>query len=89
MLFRSNEALGRVAALRGREPPRARILAIGDSVRTDLTGATGMGLDCLFVTAGIHAEELGGRDGVDVGALNEMFAAAGVAPKAVMRRLAW
>jgi HAD superfamily hydrolase (TIGR01459 family) len=83
------EALARVAALRGREPARARVLAIGDSVRTDLKGATGMGLDCLFVTAGIHAEELGGRGDVNIEALNEMFAAAGVAPKAVMRRLAW
>ena len=51
----------RIAALRGSEPPRARVLAIGDSVRTDLTGATSMGIDCLFVTAGIHAEELGTR----------------------------
>ena len=55
------EALGRIAALRGSEPPRARVLAIGDSVRTDLTGARRMGIDCLFVTAGIHAEELGAR----------------------------
>ena len=32
-----------------------------NSVRTDLTGATDFGIDCLFVTAGIHAEELGDR----------------------------
>ena len=56
-----DQALARIAALRGGEPPRARVLAIGDSVRTDLTGARRRGLDCLFVTAGIHAEELGAR----------------------------
>ena len=82
------EVLGRIAAARGSEPPLSRVLAIGDSVRTDLTGAAHMGIDCLFVTAGIHAEEIG-RDSPDAAALNEMFAAAGVVPKAVTRRLVW
>ena len=82
------ECLSRIAALRGGEPARSRVLAIGDSVRTDLTGAAGMGIDCLFVTAGIHAEELG-RDQPNIAALNEMFATAGVMPKAVTRKLVW
>ena len=63
--------------------------AIGDSVRTDLAGATGLGVDCLFVTAGIHAEELGDRHDPNLVALNKIFADAGVAPKAVTRRLVW
>ena len=84
-----DEALARIAALRGGEPARSRLLAIGDSIRTDLKGAAGAGLDCLFVTAGIHAEELGSRDEPDMAALHEMFAAAGIAPKAVTRRLMW
>jgi HAD superfamily hydrolase (TIGR01459 family) len=66
-----------------------RMLAIGDSVRTDLKGANDLGVDCLFVTAGIHAEELGDRDAPDLAALGSMFAAAGHAPKAVTRRLVW
>jgi HAD superfamily hydrolase (TIGR01459 family) len=82
------QVLDRIAAKRGGEPLRSRVLAIGDSVRTDLTGAAHMGLDCLFVTAGIHAEELG-RERPDGAVLNEMFATAGVAPKAVTRRLKW
>ena len=65
------------------------MLAIGDSVRTDLKGAAAFGIDCLFVTAGIHAEELGGRDNPDASALGDIFAAAGLYPKAVTRRLAW
>jgi len=81
--------LAQIAALRGENVPRARVLAIGDSVRTDLTGATRMGIDCLFVTAGIHAEELGGRHAPNPGALALIFADAGAAPKAVMHRLAW
>ncbi len=83
------EAFAQIAALRGESVPRARLLAVGDSVRTDLTGATRMGIDCLFVTAGIHAEELGGRHAPDPGALALIFADAGAAPKAVMHRLAW
>jgi HAD superfamily hydrolase (TIGR01459 family) len=66
-----------------------RILAIGDSVRTDLKGAAAFGVDCLFVTAGIHAEELGARENPDARALGDIFAAAGLYPKAVMRRLVW
>jgi HAD superfamily hydrolase (TIGR01459 family) len=74
---------------RGRAVEPARLLAIGDSVRTDLKGAAAFGIDCLFVTGGIHAEELGGRDRPSTAALGDIFAAAGLAPKAVMRRLVW
>ncbi len=74
---------------RGKPAAFARVLAIGDSVRTDLKGASALGIDCLFVTAGIHAEELGGRDNPDRSALDAIFAEAGVWPKAVTRRLAW
>ena len=66
-----------------------RVLAIGDSVRTDLKGANDLGIDCLFVTAGIHAEELGSREDPDLAALGTIFAAAGQAPKAVTRSLVW
>ena len=82
-------ALAEVAKARGSVPPLGRVLAIGDSVRTDLKGAHDLGVDCLFVTAGIHAEELGQRDDPDLSALGTMFAAAGHAPKAVTKRLIW
>jgi HAD superfamily hydrolase (TIGR01459 family) len=72
----------------GAVPPE-RVLAIGDSVRTDLKGAAAFGIDSLFVTSGIHAEEFGGRDAPDLEALNAIFAAGGVMPKAVMRGLKW
>jgi HAD superfamily hydrolase (TIGR01459 family) len=82
-------ALGRAAALRGAATPLKRVLAIGDSVRTDLKGAASFGVDCLFVVSALHAEDAGGREAPDLSGLNAMFAAAGVAPKAVTRRLAW
>lgn len=83
------QALQRAFALRGAGVPHARVLAIGDSVRTDLSGAAAFGVDCLFVAAGIHAAELGGAGRVDHQALAAMFGDAGVLPKAVTQRLAW
>jgi HAD superfamily hydrolase (TIGR01459 family) len=82
-------ALASAQGLRGAMVPSARVVAIGDSVRTDLRGAAAFGVDCLFVTAGIHAEELGGREAIDHGALAAIFSDAGVLPAAVTRRLAW
>ncbi|MGB3448136.1 MAG: TIGR01459 family HAD-type hydrolase [Xanthobacteraceae bacterium] len=63
-----------------------RVLAIGDSVRTDLTGAHGFGINCLFVTRGIHAEEFQGVDALDPAAVKELF---GHPPLALTRELRW
>jgi HAD superfamily hydrolase (TIGR01459 family) len=81
-------ALARSAALRGERTDLKRVLAIGDSVRTDFKGALALGIDCLFVTAGIHAEEVG-REAPDMQALGGIFAATGKLPKAVTARLIW
>ena len=83
------QALSVAEAARGAPVAHHRLLAIGDSVRTDLKGAAALGIDSLFVTAGIHAEELGTRHDPDMAALNRIFADAGIAPKAVTRRLVW
>ena len=82
-------ALATAAKARGATVPRNRVLAIGDSLRTDLKGAAAFGIDSLFITSGIHAEEYGGRDTPDLGALHKIFADGGVAPKAVMFGLKW
>jgi HAD superfamily hydrolase (TIGR01459 family) len=83
-------ALKTAAALRrGTVPARNRVLAIGDSVRTDLKGAAAFGLDVMFVTSGLHAEHYGSREAPDLDALNKVFADANVAPKAVMSGLKW
>jgi HAD superfamily hydrolase (TIGR01459 family) len=70
----------------GHEIDRRRVLAIGDSVRTDLTGAREFGIDCLFVTRGIHSEEFEGLDQLDPASVMELF---GHPPKALMRELKW
>jgi HAD superfamily hydrolase (TIGR01459 family) len=71
---------------RGHAAPLDRVLAIGDSVRTDLTGALGFGIDCLFVTRGIHSEEFEGIDQLDPASVKELF---GHPPRALTRELRW
>lgn len=39
------------------DPPEDQVLAVGDSLATDVLGAARMGLDCVFVTGGIHRGE--------------------------------
>jgi HAD superfamily hydrolase (TIGR01459 family) len=82
-------ALQQAEKLRGAPVALARVLAIGDSLRTDVKGAAALGIDCLFVTAGIHAEELGHRDDPRPDALARIFTAEDVRPAAVTKRLEW
>ena len=70
----------------GHEIRLDRVLAIGDSVRTDLAGAHGFGIDCLFVTRGIHSEDFEGIDQLDPASVRELF---GHPPRALMRDLRW
>jgi HAD superfamily hydrolase (TIGR01459 family) len=80
-------ALDQAAAFRGgARPPLARVLAIGDSVRTDLAGAESFGLDFLFVISGLHADQFGLCEAQEsTGA----FATTDAAPKSIIRRLLW
>ena len=82
-------ALKRAQAARGKPVERGRVLAIGDSVRTDFAGAASYGIDCLFVTAGIHSAEFGGRDNPDPDAVERVLIAAGGKPRAIARKLKW
>jgi HAD superfamily hydrolase (TIGR01459 family) len=53
------EALRIALQKRGKVTPKSRVLMIGDSMITDVAGANTFGIDCLFMTGGIHAEEIG------------------------------
>jgi HAD superfamily hydrolase (TIGR01459 family) len=79
-------AMALAAERRGKPTSLDRVLAIGDSVRTDLTGALGFGIDCLFLTRGIHSEEFEGIDQLDPASVKELF---GHPPRALMRELRW
>ena len=68
----------------------ARVLAIGDSLHTDIAGAQGVGIDAVFVTSGIHAETFANSaNGLDGAAIAKACTAAGVVPVAAMSHLAW
>jgi HAD superfamily hydrolase (TIGR01459 family) len=79
-------AIELAAERRGNAPLLSRVLAIGDSVRTDLAGAHGFGINCLFVTRGIHAGDFEGIDQLDPASVKELF---GHPPLALMRELRW
>jgi HAD superfamily hydrolase (TIGR01459 family) len=79
-------AIALAAERRGHAVQPGRVLAIGDSVRTDLAGAHGFGIDCLFVTRGIHAGDFEGIDQLDPASVRELF---GHPPRALMRELRW
>lgn len=70
---------------------RARVAAVGDSLRTDIAGARAVGIDGLFVTAGIHGAELGVTRGAlpTPEALAPLFAREGQTPTAVLPAFQW
>ena len=65
---------------------RRRILAVGDSIRTDIAGANAAGIDSLFVATGIHAEEL---SAIEPHRLAAAFGAHGENPTAVIDYFKW
>lgn len=79
-------AMALARELRGKETPLSHVLAIGDSVRTDLMGAHAFGIDLVFLTRGIHSEEFAGIDQIDSASAKELF---GHPPRALMRELKW
>ncbi|AWJ88958.1 TIGR01459 family HAD-type hydrolase [Azospirillum baldaniorum] len=70
---------------------KGRILAVGDSLRTDVAGANAAGVDVALVTFGIHREELGGAWGeaVDPAKLAAAAAASGHQPTYSLPSLRW
>jgi HAD superfamily hydrolase (TIGR01459 family) len=83
-------ALARAAELRGSAPERSRILAIGDAVRTDLAAARGLGVDGLFIVAGIHKDEVLVAGEIDPARLARLFEPPGTpAAIAAMTHLVW
>ncbi|MGE5268348.1 MAG: TIGR01459 family HAD-type hydrolase [Thiohalocapsa sp.] len=68
---------------------RSRVLAIGDSLRTDIAGAAAAGIDSLLVIGGVHAAEFT-RDGIpDTGRIAAALGEAGVQPVAIAQRFSW
>jgi HAD superfamily hydrolase (TIGR01459 family) len=73
------------AKLRGHKVGKDEMLAIGDGARTDLKGAALQGIDCLFITGGIHAEDFT----EEKNRAAEIFAEQAAWPIGMMHRLSW
>jgi HAD superfamily hydrolase (TIGR01459 family) len=71
-----------VLALLGTPP--SRVLAVGDSLRTDIAGAAAVGADSCWVLGGIHAADLPDRAAVE-----EAVRKAGLAPVATLPAFRW
>jgi HAD superfamily hydrolase (TIGR01459 family) len=82
-------SLARASELAGHPIDKARVLAIGDGVITDLAGAQAQGLDALFIADGIHGGDTRGPDGrLDPAAAERLLAARGVKAAYLMDALA-
>jgi HAD superfamily hydrolase (TIGR01459 family) len=70
---------------------RRRILAVGDSLRTDIAGAANVGIDSLLVAGGIHGDEFGVAENElpDPARLAAGIAASGYRPTAAIARFRW
>jgi len=79
----------RAEAIRGAPLSFERVLAVGDSLRTDLKGAEAAGIDAIFVASGIHRDETMGEETVSAEKLAVLFAPPAPPAVAVMSRLNW
>jgi HAD superfamily hydrolase (TIGR01459 family) len=71
--------------MRGEKITKSEMLAIGDGARTDLKGAALQGVDCLFITGGIHAEDFS----EEKNRAGEVFSEQAAWPIGMMHRLSW
>jgi HAD superfamily hydrolase (TIGR01459 family) len=80
-------ALAKAAELRGGPVDPARVMAIGDAIRTDVAGAAMLGVRAIFLFDGIHWADVGG-DGWREG-YAAWLAGQALQPDFVMPRLYW
>ncbi len=73
----------------GKPLDKSRVLAIGDSVRTDATGAAQFGIDLLFITGSIHAAELDAFGKPDPQAIADLIAPSRAHTAGYLPRLSW
>jgi HAD superfamily hydrolase (TIGR01459 family) len=87
-------ALEAAARTLGRAVEPARVLAVGDAIRTDIAGARRFGIPSLLVARGIHAGELrldeGGLGASEPSShVQDWLGRQAARPDAVMDRLVW
>ncbi len=68
---------------------RRRILAIGDSLRTDIAGAEAAGIDSLLIAGGVHAAEFTAGGALDQARVAAAVEQSGTHPIGVAARFVW
>jgi HAD superfamily hydrolase (TIGR01459 family) len=68
---------------------RARLLAVGDSLRTDIAGAANAGIDSLLIAGGVHAVEFSADGKLNLDRIQGAVKEAGVSPIGVAERFVW
>jgi HAD superfamily hydrolase (TIGR01459 family) len=68
---------------------RRRLLAIGDSLRTDIAGAANAGINSLLIAGGVHAAEFCADGKLDVGRVQAAIRESGANPIGVAERFVW
>ncbi len=82
------EAAHRIAnQLTGYTLAKSDILAIGDGLFTDIKGATGYGVDALYIAAGVHVHEYSKHGVINETAMQAFVSGNGFTPVASMARL--
>ncbi|PRD41808.1 TIGR01459 family HAD-type hydrolase [Phyllobacterium phragmitis] len=80
-------ALAAAGEVRGQAVDKARVLAIGDGMLTDVKGAEQFGIDILYISGGIHAGDYADQGIVDVERLLDFLKKHGSNPVATMHTL--
>jgi HAD superfamily hydrolase (TIGR01459 family) len=83
------QALDLAGAMRRAPVDKTRVLAIGDAMHTDVAGAVRLGIDILFVSAGIHREDIHGSGQLAATALEQFWASHDLRPTAAIGDLLW
>jgi HAD superfamily hydrolase (TIGR01459 family) len=76
----------------GKMPDKSRIVAVGDSLRTDIAGANRFGIAGVLNLAGLHREEAGldpATGAPDIGRLNALIAGQGHRPDYIITGFHW
>ena len=63
---------------------REKVLAIGDNLRTDIKGANNLNIDSIFITEGVHRQEID-----DLSKLDDLFTKYGVKTNFFQKELTW
>lgn len=76
----------RLAGIKGQPVPRDRVLAIGDGVKTDISGAAATGIASVYIASAVHIEN---GAILDSALLDTLFPGPEGRPVAAMTELAW